>query len=98
MLLYFQVQISSATPSDATHVFVVFGASGDLAKKKIYPTLWALFRDGLMPQVNLKEKSVNFTMMTVCLCVFNLFYMVCLSISQFVNLYLVSGSCSHRSA
>ncbi len=24
----------------APHVFVVLGASGDLAKKKIYPTLW----------------------------------------------------------
>ena len=46
-----KVQVSVETPSDATHVFVVFGASGDLAKKKIYPTLWALFRDGLMPQV-----------------------------------------------
>ena len=23
-----------------THVFIVMGASGDLAKKKIYPTLW----------------------------------------------------------
>ncbi|KAL8597500.1 Glucose-6-phosphate 1-dehydrogenase [Nucella lapillus] len=30
-------------------VFVIFGASGDLAKKKIYPTLWWLFRDGLLP-------------------------------------------------
>lgn len=33
----------------ASHVFVIFGASGDLAKKKIYPTLWWLFRDGLLP-------------------------------------------------
>ncbi|KAE9547621.1 hypothetical protein FO519_009168 [Halicephalobus sp. NKZ332] len=32
------------------HVFVLFGASGDLAKKKIFPTLWWLFRDGLLPQ------------------------------------------------
>ncbi|XP_061430073.1 glucose-6-phosphate 1-dehydrogenase isoform X1 [Lethenteron reissneri] len=32
-----------------THFFVVLGASGDLAKKKIYPTLWWLFRDGLLP-------------------------------------------------
>ncbi|KAJ8679071.1 hypothetical protein QAD02_014858 [Eretmocerus hayati] len=32
------------------HVFVTLGASGDLAKKKIYPTLWWLFRDGLLPQ------------------------------------------------
>lgn len=34
---------------DSGHVFVVFGASGDLAKKKIYPTLWSLFREGLLP-------------------------------------------------
>ncbi|XP_027206244.2 glucose-6-phosphate 1-dehydrogenase-like [Dermatophagoides pteronyssinus] len=31
------------------HTFVVFGASGDLATKKIYPTLWALYRDDLIP-------------------------------------------------
>ncbi|KAL5015047.1 hypothetical protein ScPMuIL_009317 [Solemya velum] len=35
--------------SGASHVFVIMGASGDLAKKKIYPTLWWLFRDGLLP-------------------------------------------------
>jgi len=34
----------------ASHIFVVFGASGDLAKKKIYPTLWALFKERLMPK------------------------------------------------
>ncbi|KAF7696167.1 hypothetical protein HF521_006261 [Silurus meridionalis] len=33
-----------------THVFVIMGASGDLAKKKIYPTLWWLFKDGLLPE------------------------------------------------
>jgi hypothetical protein len=33
----------------AGHTFVVMGASGDLARKKIYPTLWALFRDNLIP-------------------------------------------------
>lgn len=32
------------------HSFVTFGASGDLAKKKIYPTLWWLFRDNLLPR------------------------------------------------
>ncbi|TPP56764.1 Glucose-6-phosphate 1-dehydrogenase [Fasciola gigantica] len=32
-----------------THVVIVFGASGDLAKKKTYPSLWWLFRDGLLP-------------------------------------------------
>lgn len=31
------------------YTFIVLGASGDLAKKKIYPTLWALFRDDLLP-------------------------------------------------
>lgn len=33
------------------YVFVVFGASGDLAKKKVYPTLWALFKGKLLPKV-----------------------------------------------
>ncbi|KAF5394281.1 hypothetical protein PHET_11898, partial [Paragonimus heterotremus] len=32
-----------------THVMVVFGASGDLARKKTYPSVWWLFRDGLLP-------------------------------------------------
>lgn len=32
------------------HVFVIMGASGDLAKKKIYPTLWWLYRDRLVPE------------------------------------------------
>ncbi|KAL7293918.1 hypothetical protein TKK_0012649 [Trichogramma kaykai] len=36
--------------SQYPHVFVTLGASGDLAKKKIYPTLWWLFRDNLLPQ------------------------------------------------
>lgn len=35
---------------EIVHTFVVFGASGDLAKKKIYPTLWLLYRDELLPQ------------------------------------------------
>ncbi|CAB0018086.1 unnamed protein product [Nesidiocoris tenuis] len=34
---------------NAFHSFVIFGASGDLAKKKTYPTVWWLFRDGLLP-------------------------------------------------
>nr|XP_002126015.1 glucose-6-phosphate 1-dehydrogenase-like [Ciona intestinalis] len=32
-----------------SHIFVVLGASGDLAKKKIIPTLWWLYRDDLLP-------------------------------------------------
>ncbi|XP_053704681.1 glucose-6-phosphate 1-dehydrogenase-like [Synchiropus splendidus] len=35
--------------SDRSNVFIILGASGDLARKKIYPTLWLLFRDGLLP-------------------------------------------------
>ncbi|ESO10056.1 hypothetical protein HELRODRAFT_73159 [Helobdella robusta] len=35
---------------DIAHVFIVLGASGDLATKKIYPTLWWLYRDQLLPK------------------------------------------------
>jgi len=35
--------------ASASHIFVVFGASGDLAKKKIYPALWSLFKEKRMP-------------------------------------------------
>ncbi|OAF71422.1 hypothetical protein A3Q56_00795 [Intoshia linei] len=31
--------------------FVLFGASGDLAKKKIYPSLWCLYRDNWMGKI-----------------------------------------------
>ncbi|XP_064488760.1 glucose-6-phosphate 1-dehydrogenase-like isoform X3 [Ornithodoros turicata] len=41
--------IEEPVQEQQAHTFVVFGASGDLAKKKIYPTLWALYRDGLLP-------------------------------------------------
>ena len=39
----------SEATEDQTFTFVVFGASGDLAKKKIYPTLWAIFKENLLP-------------------------------------------------
>jgi len=45
-----KVQGSSSQQKDSTFAFVVFGASGDLARKKIYPTLWALYRDNLLPK------------------------------------------------
>jgi len=45
-----KVQIKTAAAGESSNVFVVFGASGDLAKKKIYPTLWALYRDNLLPK------------------------------------------------
>lgn len=31
--------------------FVLFGATGDLAKRKIYPALFNLYLDGKLPQV-----------------------------------------------
>lgn len=37
------------TESKECSTFVVMGASGDLAKKKIYPTLWQLFKKNLFP-------------------------------------------------
>jgi len=45
-----KVQVGESEVKDSSYVFVVFGASGDLATKKIYPTLWALFRDNLLPK------------------------------------------------
>ncbi|OQV25511.1 Glucose-6-phosphate 1-dehydrogenase [Hypsibius exemplaris] len=35
---------------DALYSIIILGASGDLAKKKIYPVLWSLFRDDLLPK------------------------------------------------
>jgi glucose-6-phosphate 1-dehydrogenase len=45
----FQTVVHLSEDLKSNHVFVVMGASGDLAKKKIYPTLWWLFRDNLLP-------------------------------------------------
>ena len=46
----FQEVVHSAEDSKTNHIFTVLGASGDLAKKKIYPTLWCLYRDNLLPE------------------------------------------------
>lgn len=46
----FQSAVHISEDSRSNHIFTVMGASGDLAKKKIYPTLWALYRDGLLPE------------------------------------------------
>ncbi|CAF1175747.1 unnamed protein product [Adineta steineri] len=43
------IRMGTSTGSES-HIFFVFGASGDLAKKKIYPTLWWLYRDGFIPE------------------------------------------------
>ncbi len=38
------------TPPPQDHVIVMFGATGDLAKRKLFPGLFHLFAAGLMPQ------------------------------------------------
>ncbi|CAM5573095.1 glucose-6-phosphate dehydrogenase [Streptomyces avidinii] len=40
----------SPAPSPADHVIVVFGATGDLARRKLLPGLFHLAKAGLMPQ------------------------------------------------
>ncbi|XP_068242447.1 glucose-6-phosphate 1-dehydrogenase-like [Palaemon carinicauda] len=36
--------------AEVVHVFVLIGASGDLARKKIYPTLFQLYKKELLPK------------------------------------------------
>jgi glucose-6-phosphate 1-dehydrogenase len=38
---------------------VVLGASGDLAKKKIFPALFTLFYQGMLPEVLRDTAAVN---------------------------------------
>ena len=38
----FQAQTADARPADTVLAITVLGASGDLAKKKIYPVLWSV--------------------------------------------------------
>ncbi|CAF2396099.1 unnamed protein product [Rotaria sp. Silwood2] len=45
-----QICLIGSAAESTSHIFFVFGASGDLAKKKIYPTLWWLYRDGFLPE------------------------------------------------
>lgn len=33
-----------------THIFAIIGASGDLAKRKLYPSLWRLYVNKLLPE------------------------------------------------
>ena len=70
--------------SNASYVFVVFGASGDLAKKKIYPTLWMLYKHKLLPNNTtivgyarseltvdaIREKCKNWFKVRWCTCVY----------------------------
>ena len=43
--------------SESTVSFTVVGASGDLAKKKIFPALFALYYEGCLPKVSSALRS-----------------------------------------
>ncbi|KAJ2497611.1 Glucose-6-phosphate 1-dehydrogenase, partial [Coemansia sp. RSA 2049] len=43
-------RLDEAATHDVLTTIVVFGASGDLAKKKTYPALFHLFQQGLLPK------------------------------------------------
>ena len=32
------------------HIMVIFGASGDLTRRKLMPAIYSLYRDGLLPE------------------------------------------------
>lgn len=46
-----QVPSSGSGEAEATLSITVVGASGDLAKKKIFPALFALFYEDFLPEV-----------------------------------------------
>lgn len=45
----FSSSIEEAIDASKTHIFVIVGASGDLAKKKLYPSLWRLYLNKMLP-------------------------------------------------
>lgn len=47
----------------------VVGASGDLAKKKIFPALFALFYEDCLPKVFLHQLFLMLIIFLLCLCV-----------------------------
>lgn len=50
----------SAVFSEATVTITVVGASGHLAKKKIFPALFALYYEGCLPKVRFSKHCANF--------------------------------------
>lgn len=46
-----QVPLTELGSAEATVSITVIGASGDLAKKKIFPALFALFYEDCLPEV-----------------------------------------------
>lgn len=43
------VKTQPKSSEEFLHIFVTFGANGDLARKTTYPTLWNLFKNNLLP-------------------------------------------------
>lgn len=50
---------------ESTVSITVVGASGDLAKKKIFPALFALYYEGCLPQVRERERSLHVFLMVI---------------------------------
>ena len=48
----------SKTKANTPSIFVIMGATGDLAKKKIIPSLWHLYKNNLLPE---KLKIIGFS-------------------------------------
>src|ERR1700760_182455 len=44
------IEATGSTPAHTPHVIVLFGATGDLAKRKLLPGLYHLFVAGLLPE------------------------------------------------
>lgn len=66
-----KVGVESDGQSQSTVSITVVGASGDLAKKKIFPALFALYYEDCLPEV-LPKKMIFFYMiaiLSVCVCV-----------------------------
>src|SRR3989338_4164294 len=38
------------SPAGGPTIFIIFGATGDLSRRRIFPALFALFRNNLLPQ------------------------------------------------
>ncbi len=45
---------------------VVVGASGDLARKKIFPAMFALYHEGMLPEVSQQRSDLAEQICTLC--------------------------------
>ena len=50
---------TAAIPPLVPHVFVLFGATGDLARRKLIPGLFHLYQAGLLPDCRIVGVSLD---------------------------------------